>query len=78
MQTFEDLGKTVFQGFFTLSPESQAKLVFKYKLPFKAQDSLSLLIQKQPGKRNPKYTISTPKEDQELELLSDNELSLSL
>lgn len=78
VETKEDLGKTVFEAFFTLQPESQAKLIFKYKLPFKASDDYKLLIQKQPGKRNPKYTIMTSSEKQEFELLTDKELSLSL
>lgn len=78
VETKEDLGKTVFEAFFELQPQSQAKLVFKYKLPFKASDDYKLLIQKQPGKRNPKYTIITPSSQEEFELLSDKELSLSL
>lgn len=77
-ETKEDLGKTVFEGFFTLQPESQAKLVVKYTLPFKAADSYSLLIQKQPGKRAPKYTLITPKTKEEFNLSSDKELSLPL
>ena len=52
--TYEELGKTVFEGFFgdkfPLRPEGIAKVAYEYKLPFKAENSLDLLIQKQPGK----------------------------
>lgn len=78
VETKEDLGKTVFEAFFTLRPQGQAKLIFKYKLPFKASDTYSLLIQKQPGKRAPSYTIITPKDKQDLNLTTDRKLSLPL
>ncbi len=52
--TYEELGKTVFEGFFgdkfPLRPEGIARVVYEYKLPFKAENGLDLLIQKQPGK----------------------------
>ena len=48
------MGKTVFEGFFgdkfPLRPEGIAKVVYEYTLPFKAGESLDLLIQKQAGK----------------------------
>lgn len=74
----EDLDKTVFEAFFTLRPQAQAKLVFKYLLPFKAEDELELLIQKQPGKRSPEYTILTPEASRTFELSSDQQISLEL
>lgn len=78
VETKEDLGKTFFEGFFTLRPQSQAKLIFKYTLPFKASDNLKLLIQKQPGKRSPTYTIITPSGKENFNLTTDKQLSLSL
>ncbi len=78
VETKDELGKTMFEAFFTLQPESQAKLVLKYKLPMKAEDELKLLIQKQPGKRNPKHTIDTSKSTQVYELLSDKEITVDL
>jgi len=45
----EDLGKTVFEGFFTLAPQSVKKLEFEYEAPIKLVGDYRLLIQKQPG-----------------------------
>jgi len=78
VQTKEDLGKTVFEAFFTLRPEGQAKLIFTYQLPMKREDSIDLLIQKQPGKQAEHYTIHTPETTQELDLSGDKEISLDL
>ncbi|MBI2009902.1 MAG: DUF4012 domain-containing protein, partial [Candidatus Chisholmbacteria bacterium] len=79
-ETYEELGKTVFQGFFTLSPENQAKVVFEYTLPFKVEgDEYRQLIQKQPGKKKPKYVVMINNEHQEeFELASDKELKVKL
>jgi len=44
------LGKTVFEVFFTMRPQSSSKLVFTYRLPFALQEPYRLFIQKQPGK----------------------------
>ncbi|MEK7061412.1 MAG: DUF4012 domain-containing protein, partial [Patescibacteria group bacterium] len=49
-EPYEDLGKTVFAGYFKLRPEGVSKLTIKYKLPIKAKSGeVNLLIQKQPG-----------------------------
>lgn len=45
----EDLGKTVFEGFFTLRPEGTAKIEVEYTSPVKVDKEYKLLIQKQPG-----------------------------
>jgi len=60
---YEDLGKTVFEGFygdkFPLYPEGIARISVEYKLPFKAENrTIKELIQKQPGTRAIKYSIS--------------------
>lgn len=54
---FEDLGKTVIDGFFTMRPQSSSKIVFKYELPKLDLTSYKMLIQKQPGTPTIKNTI---------------------
>jgi hypothetical protein len=51
LTTGEDLGKTVFDGFFTLAPESVKKLELEYTTPAGTVtgDNYRLLIQQQPG-----------------------------
>ena len=58
--TTEDLGKTVFEGFFILSPQSVKKLEIEYTVPagFVTGDDYNLLIQKQPGTKDIKTTIT--------------------
>jgi hypothetical protein len=57
--TTEDLGKTVFEGFFILSPQSVKKLEVEYTVPagIVTGDEYKLLIQKQPGTKDIKTTI---------------------
>jgi hypothetical protein len=59
MTTTEDFGKTVFEGFFTLSPQSVKKLEVEYTVPAGtiSGDEYKLLIQKQPGTKDIKTTI---------------------
>ncbi|OGY20169.1 MAG: hypothetical protein A2900_03650 [Candidatus Chisholmbacteria bacterium RIFCSPLOWO2_01_FULL_50_28] len=76
VETKEDLGKTVFEGFFTLRPQGQAKLVFRYEVPYEGKD-YRLLIQKQPGSKKAKYTIATPQGREEFDLASDREVTIS-
>jgi hypothetical protein len=47
--TGEDLGKTVFEGFFTLAPGNTRQITLKYKLPNKIKSPYAMLIQKQGG-----------------------------
>ena len=60
MITTDDLGKTVFEGFFTLSPESVKKLEVEYTVPtgVLTGDDYKLLIQKQPGTKEIRHTIT--------------------
>ncbi len=77
--TAEDLGKTVFEGFFTLKPLGAATYTLKYRLPFKLEgrSPLPLLIQKQPGTYNTLYEITLGgKIVQKFNLLTDKELRL--
>ncbi len=59
MTSYDELGKTVFEGFLTVRPLGIGRLTIAYSLPFKlAKDSpLPLLIQKQPGTDNDNYVI---------------------
>lgn len=59
MTTTEDLGKTVFEGFFTLAPQSVKKLEIEYEVPAGlVSGDYRLLIQKQPGTKEIKTTIT--------------------
>lgn len=79
-ETKEDLGKTVFEGFygdkFPLRPQSTTKVTFKYKLPFKVEKGkqYKLLIQKQPGVEKYDMSIDFNGKKQEFELRTDKEL----
>lgn len=77
VETYEELDKTVFEGFFTLRGDGgRAKVVINYKLPFKYQEGedYKLLIQKQPGTYSHKYIVEYLDEKQEFELTADKEL----
>jgi hypothetical protein len=83
MKTSEDLGKTVFEGFFgdkyPLRPEGQAKLTLKYKLPFKTdKGEYRLLIQQQPGTDGYQYSVLLGKHSEEFELKTDKEIKLKI
>lgn len=59
MITSEDLGYTVLEGFFTLSPQSVKKLEVEYTIPAgTVNGDYKLLIQKQPGVDPVKHTIT--------------------
>ncbi|KKT32269.1 MAG: hypothetical protein UW20_C0019G0005 [Candidatus Woesebacteria bacterium GW2011_GWB1_44_11] len=75
---YEDLGKTVFAGFFQLRPEGVAKVTFQYKLPFKVSKQYNLLIQKQPGTDGFLYTVNLGKHTEEFFLKTDKELKIGL
>jgi len=75
---YEDLGKTVFAGFFQLRPEGVAKVTFQYKLPFKVSRQYNLLIQKQPGTDGFLYTVNLGKHTEEFYLKTDKEIKIGL
>jgi len=72
----EDLGKTVFEVFFTMRPQSTSKLVFTYTLPFSAADPYRLFVQKQPGKPAITHSIIYNGRPFEFAIDSDQELIL--
>ncbi len=81
-KTYEDLGKTVFEAFYgdkaPLRPQGSAKLVFKYSLPFKMDNSkpYRMLIQKQPGTYGYENTITLGSKQKNFNLDTDLEISL--
>lgn len=81
VSTSEDLGKTVFDGFFVVKPLGTAKFTIIYKLPFKVEEGspLPVLIQKQPGTAGHEYTINVNgKKVDTFSLLTDKQLKLDL
>lgn len=76
VETYEELGKTVIEGFFKLQPQSQAKLKITLSVPYKVEGEYNLMIQKQPGTYTPKHTISVGNEYKEIFLDSDKTLSI--
>lgn len=81
VSTYDELGKTVFEGFLTVRPQGTAVYTLSYTLPFKLASGspLPLLIQKQPGTEGDEYTIKTNGRTLEkFELLTDKEVKLKL
>ena len=80
MKTYNELGKTVFEGFLTVRPKGAATLKISYGLPFKVgSDILPYLIQKQPGTYDNEYTIVVDgKEKEKFPLLTDKEIKIKL
>jgi hypothetical protein len=82
INTYEELGKTVFEGFYgdkyPLRPQSMTKLSFKYTLPFKIQKGkpYKMLIQKQGGVDKYDFTLDFNGKKQEFELKTDKEFKL--
>jgi hypothetical protein len=60
VSTYDDLGKTVFEGFLTVRPQGATTYIISYTLPFKlaASSSLPAMYQKQPGTGSNQYTIT--------------------
>jgi hypothetical protein len=78
VKTSEDLGKTVYEGVLVIDPESSRKVSLTYK-PVYAPPSgtYELFIQKQPGTRDPDYTISVNGFRSELDLKTDEKVVIS-
>ncbi|MFA6532639.1 MAG: DUF4012 domain-containing protein [Patescibacteria group bacterium] len=59
VQTYDELGKTVFEGFLEIMPMGQGKVIVKYTLPPSVDTkNYSLLVQKQPGVMEQKLKVS--------------------
>ncbi len=81
ISSYEELGKTVFEGFLTVRPKGSATFNISYRLPFKLKQSspLPILIQKQPGTNNNEYTlVVNGKEIEKFPLLTDKEIKIKL
>lgn len=81
VKTYDDLGKTVFEGFLTVRPLGIGRLTLIYILPFKLEKGspLPVLIQKQPGTAEDEYTIMVNGKTKEKFMLdSDKTLNLDL
>ncbi len=79
MKTYNQLGKTVFEGYTVIRPLGKATLTVTYKLPFKLQNgsSLPLMIQKQAGTNDNEYTIVyNGRQLDQFPLLTDRTLQL--
>jgi len=77
-EPYVEFDKTVYAGYFELRPQGVIKVELKYKLPFKISGQYQEMIQKQPGKDSPLYTIELGKEVQEVYLNSDKEIRISI
>lgn len=78
--SYDELGKTVFEGFLTVRPKGSATFNISYTLPFKVKDgSLPLLMQKQPGTNDNEYTIQVNgSKIDSFPLLTDKETKINL
>ncbi len=78
--TFEDLGHTVVDGFFTVVPQGMARITIKYRTPgdFLKNKEYKSLIQKQPGTDGIKYKVTVNGKLQEFALTEDKEISVKL
>lgn len=81
VETKEGLGKSYFEGFFTVAPLGGRKMVYEYTLPFKVENgsTLPVLIQKQPGIAGDKYEVyANGKKVEEFDLVSDKQFEIKL
>lgn len=81
VDTYTDLGKTVFEGFMRVNPQGKAEISYTYDLPFDVsdQDVLPVLIQKQPGVEKVPYEVYVNGELVEsFDLRTDKQLELKL
>ena len=78
MTTYNDLSKTVFEGFLIVNPLGAAKLELTYTSPVKSTDGkYHLLIQKQPGTDGQEWTIRLGGRDRKKFIL-DTDIEVSL
>ena len=81
LTSYEELGKTVIEGFLTIRTQGKATYVVSYKLPFKkpSDGTVPFLIQKQPGTDAPLYTnVVKGREQKPFSLLTDQEVKIEL
>lgn len=73
---YEEFDKRVFAGFVKVRPLGVSKVVVKYKVPVSTDKEYKILIQKQPGKDAPVYSIEMGKKTEEFTLVTDKEIRL--
>lgn len=49
VNTYNELGKTVFEGFLTVNPQGRAQVIVTYELPESVKTDDGYMVQKQPG-----------------------------
>jgi hypothetical protein len=78
MDSYDSLGKTVFEGFLIVNPLGTAKLELTYTSPVKSEDGkYRLLMQKQPGTEGAEVLLKLGgKDKKKLQLLTDTEVTL--
>jgi hypothetical protein len=79
IKSYDELGKTVFEGLMTVRPQGIATLTLVYKLPssLSGKSPLPVLIQKQPGTNNNEYKMMINGRTKEsFELLTDKETTI--
>lgn len=79
--TYDELGKTVFEGFLTVKPQASSEVIVKYRLPFKAKkgEIYKLLIQKQPGTEGNENSVNFQgREIDKFSLLKDYEVTFKM
>lgn len=79
---FQQYGKTVFDGFYELSPQQNppVKITLQYKLPFKVKkgEDFNMLFQKQPGTLGFKYSLNGVGAKQEFVSTKDEKVTVKL
>ena len=79
--SYDELDKTVFEGFLTVKPQATSEIKVRYKLPikFEKRSDYSLLIQKQPGTEGNEWTIvNNGKKIESFPLISDKQFIIKL
>ena len=71
--SYEELGKTVFEGFLTVKPLGASVVKIKYKLPnaIANKKPYKILIQKQPGTSEEEYSLKFEGKENKMILNSD-------
>lgn len=84
VKTYEEYGKTVFEGFYgfspstSLKPEGKLTLNFTYALPWQRADltAYRLLVQKQAGTKEHQYQVAVGDSAEEFRLEADTQIEL--
>ena len=76
---YDELGKTVFEGFITVKPQGSSEVKVKYRLPTQVNNKkpYSILIQKQPGTDNDEFEFKFNKFQDKFILETDKIISLT-